>query len=115
MSKKELYKDERVFTGKYKVEKELKKYLRGFLVRSYHSHRFTTDEDGQVWCEINVTEDIFERILDRALLYFVIVVLSIRVRNIMLKKQRCNASASSITAFTISFLLSAIHILMRLV
>ena len=44
---------------KYRVSKELKKYVRRVLIRSFYKYHFITDDEGQCWCVTNATSDAF--------------------------------------------------------
>ena len=51
---------------KYRVSKELKKYVRRVLIRSFYKYHFITDDEGQCWCVTNATSDAFHQIVQRA-------------------------------------------------
>lgn len=51
---------------KYRVSKELKKYVRRVLIRSFYKYHFITDDGGQCWCVTNATSDAFHQIVQRA-------------------------------------------------
>lgn len=52
--------------ARYKMDEEMKRWIRHVLVRGFHEFRFLKDEDGGWECEINVSEETFEKIKDRA-------------------------------------------------
>lgn len=51
----------------YKINKEIKRWLRHVFIKGYHLHRFVICENNQVLCKVNVSEAIFEKMLKRAL------------------------------------------------
>ena len=59
-------KEEEILMERYKIDEELKRWIRHVLVRGFHEFRFVKGEDGDWECEINVTETTFEKIKDRA-------------------------------------------------
>ena len=50
----------------YKVEKEVYKYLRGLLTRSYHEFTFKKDDDDNWLCITPINEKNFGLLLNRA-------------------------------------------------
>lgn len=51
---------------KYRVSKELKKYLRRVLVLSRATWHMETDENGQCWCYTTLSSNHFHRLVQRA-------------------------------------------------
>lgn len=47
---------------KYRVSKELKKYVRRVLIRSFYKYHFITDDEGQCWCVTKARQMHFIRL-----------------------------------------------------
>lgn len=60
-----LTEDEVSWDNRFKVKDELKPYVRCILIRREICHRFSQDND-QVYCEVQLTNEQFRNILERA-------------------------------------------------